>query len=188
LLDRRADSRIGAAAADRAGHGGVDIGIVRLWRGSQQSCSAHNLTGLAISTLHYLQIQPRVLYFRPCRRLADSLDRHDLFPGDRNHRHDARSNRLTVDMHRADAALGNATAELRAGQTQNIPKNPEQWHVLRHIDFTILPIDVQYENDQDATSYRRIPKTQRTTSTVNGTPSSQRMNPFPMMASPFLIY
>ena len=43
------------------------------------------------------------------------------------------------------------------------------------------------EDDQDATSYRRIPKTQRTTSTVNGTPSSQRMNPFPMMASPFLF-
>jgi hypothetical protein len=80
-----------------------------------------------------------------------------------------------------------AAAELRDGQTQNIPKDAEQWHVLRHIDFTILPIDVQYEHNQDVTSYRRIPKTQRTTSTVNGTPSSQRMNPFPMMASPFLF-
>src|SRR5580765_1066352 len=31
--------------------------------------------------------------------------------------------------------------------------------------------------------YRRIPKAQRTTINVNGTPSSQRMNPFPMMPS-----
>jgi len=37
-----------------------------------------------------------------------------------------------------------------------------------------------------APSYRRIPKNQRTTSNVNGTPSSQRINPFPMMESPFL--
>jgi len=37
-----------------------------------------------------------------------------------------------------------------------------------------------------APSYRRTPKNQRTTSKVNGTPSSQRINPFPMLASPFL--
>ena len=35
-------------------------------------------------------------------------------------------------------------------------------------------------------AYRRIPTTQRTRSTVNGTPSNQRMNAFPMMA-PFLF-
>src|SRR6185295_3063128 len=33
-------------------------------------------------------------------------------------------------------------------------------------------------------SHRRIPTTQRTSSTVNGTPSNQRMNAFPMMAVP----
>jgi hypothetical protein len=46
-----------------------------------------------------------------------------------------------------------------------------------------LPLDPQTFH---APAYRRKPNIQRTRTNVNGTPSSQRMNPFPMMNLPFL--
>ena len=66
-----------------------------------------------------------------------------------------------------------------------------------HISFGLVTISVDIYSaieEQESNgclglerylSYRRIPTTQRTRSKVNGTPSNQRMNAFPIMASLF---
>src|SRR6185312_16523140 len=48
VLDRRADALVGAAAADVAAHGEVDVGVGRLGRLRQEGRRAHDLTGLAV--------------------------------------------------------------------------------------------------------------------------------------------
>src|SRR6516165_5500209 len=83
VLDRSADALIGAASADIARHGGVDVVIRRLRRVLQQRRRRHDLAGLAVAALHHLQLQPRLLQGRALRRLADRLDRGDRALADR---------------------------------------------------------------------------------------------------------
>src|ERR1700726_378442 len=42
-VDCGAEALVGAAAADIAGHGGIDVGIARLRHGGQQRCGRHDL-------------------------------------------------------------------------------------------------------------------------------------------------
>src|SRR5712691_2951745 len=51
-VDCGADALIGAAAADVAGHRGIDVGIARLRRGGEQRRGRHDLPRLAIAALH----------------------------------------------------------------------------------------------------------------------------------------
>src|SRR5450830_673779 len=53
-LDRGADTSIGTAATDIAGHGIVDIGIGRLRRSVQQRGGGHHLTGLTVAALDHV--------------------------------------------------------------------------------------------------------------------------------------
>src|SRR3712207_7668890 len=45
---------------------------------------------------------------------------------------------LSVHMNRACPALGNAAAELGAGQTDDVAQDPKQRHVRRDIDAPVL--------------------------------------------------
>src|SRR5262245_23415677 len=74
LLDRGADARIGPAAADVAGHRTVDVRIARLGRGSEQRACGHDLAGLAVPALRYVQFQPGRLDFLAGGRDADGFD------------------------------------------------------------------------------------------------------------------
>src|SRR5688572_27047680 len=51
VFDGGAYPRIGAAAADVAGHGGVDVGVTGLAIGLEQRGGAHDLAALAIAAL-----------------------------------------------------------------------------------------------------------------------------------------
>src|SRR6516225_2049395 len=104
VLDRSADALIGAASADIARHGGVDVVIRRLRRVLQQRRRRHDLAGLAVAAPHHLQLQPRLLQGRALRRLADRLDRGDRALADAVDRGDAGPRRRAVDMHGAGAA------------------------------------------------------------------------------------
>src|SRR5262252_2591791 len=76
-LDRLADADIGAAAADVACHGSVDVRIIRVRRVSEQRRRRHDLTRLAIAALDDFQIQPGLLDRSSGTRSADALDRGD---------------------------------------------------------------------------------------------------------------
>src|SRR6516164_1956830 len=100
-LDRLADADIGAAAADVACHGSVDVRIIRVWRVSEQSRRRHDLTRLAIAALDDFQIQPSFLNLCARRRRADAFDRGDGAIADRTDRQETRAYWFTVEMHRA---------------------------------------------------------------------------------------
>src|SRR5205807_8903595 len=55
VLDRGANAQIGAAAADVAGHGRVDIGIAGMLIVGQQRGRGHDLSRLAVAALDDLQ-------------------------------------------------------------------------------------------------------------------------------------
>ena len=59
-------------------------------------------------------------------RCPERFDRRDVLPGDAARRRDAGSRRLVVDQHRAGAALPEATAGLRAGETNGVTNRVEQ--------------------------------------------------------------
>src|SRR5262252_10365762 len=74
FLDRGANTRIGAAAADVARHRAVDIRIARLWLGCEQRTCRHDLAGLAVATLRYVQRKPGRLDFLARGRVPNGFD------------------------------------------------------------------------------------------------------------------
>src|SRR5579872_1164817 len=57
-VDGAADAWVSAAAAQHARHRQIDIFIGRLWSVPQQGCGRHDLPGLAIPTLSYVERVP----------------------------------------------------------------------------------------------------------------------------------
>ena len=76
LFDRGADAVVGAAAADVAGHGRLNVGVSGLGLLLKERGCRHDLARLAVSALRNTQVDPRRLH-----RLAD-LVRADRFDGD----------------------------------------------------------------------------------------------------------
>src|SRR2546428_10925133 len=86
--DRRAvnccpNALIGATSADIAGHRSIDVGIAWFRRAGKQCRCRHDLTGLAITALDDIELEPRLLQRLPYRRLADRFDGRDGFVADR---------------------------------------------------------------------------------------------------------
>src|SRR5262245_44586657 len=67
LLDGCTNARVGAATADVAGHGAVDIGVARLRLCREQRARRHDLAGLAITALNHIEREPGGLDL-PARR------------------------------------------------------------------------------------------------------------------------
>src|SRR5437016_576392 len=88
-LDRRANPLVGAAAADVAGPGLVDIAIGGLRRLGEQAGGLHDLPALAVAALRDVQAAPCRLDALADRRRVDSLDRRDLLAFRRRGRRDA---------------------------------------------------------------------------------------------------
>src|SRR5262245_17867071 len=143
FLDRGPDARIRAAATDVPRHGAIDVRVGRLRLGGKQRARRHDLTRLAIATLGHVQRKPGGLHSLARRRGADPFNGGDPPPCRRRDRQDAGPRRLSVDVDRARATKGGATAELGAGHSQHIPEYPQQWHVVRDIDIVWLSIHIQ---------------------------------------------
>src|SRR6516165_4266023 len=120
MLDPLADTHIRAAAAKIAGHRSVDRGIVGLRVRSEQGGCGHDLPGLAIAALDHLELEPGLLDLRACGSFPDALDGCDSAAADRADRQLAGAHRGAVEMQRACPALGNAAAELGAGQAEHV--------------------------------------------------------------------
>src|SRR5262245_27868364 len=83
--------------------------------------------------LHLVQRSPR----------SEPLDRDDLLAFRGAHRQRARTHRLSVDVHGAGPALGDAAAVLGAGQADILPDRPQKWRVRVYINVMGLSVDGQ---------------------------------------------
>src|SRR5712691_3170452 len=140
-----AEPLVGAATAD-VGEIGVDIGVGRVWIGLEIGRRRHDLAGLAVAALRDLFTQPRLLH----RMLAvgrEPLDGGDLFSFDGTDRHRAGSHGLSVDVHGASAALGDAAAELRSCQSDLLPQDPEKRGIAFDIELMRGPVDIDVDHD-----------------------------------------
>src|SRR5438128_374273 len=85
LLDRGADPSVGAAAADVAGHRGVDVGVGGMRVAREQRGGRHDLARLAVAALRHVERDPRVLHLPAGGGVADRLDGGDRLAGDRTY-------------------------------------------------------------------------------------------------------
>ena len=139
-LDRGADARVGAAAADIAHHRGVDLGVVRMRIGRQQFGRRHDLAGLTITALRHVELHPRRLQSLPHRVRRHALDRGDGGTADGRDRSHAGAHRPAVEMDGASAAQPGAAAELAAFQVEFVPQHPQQRCVAVDVDRPFLTI------------------------------------------------
>jgi hypothetical protein len=129
-MDRDADARIGAAAAD-VGDRGVDVGVARCPVRRQQGCRRHQHAALAIAALRHLVQHPGALQGVRPGGAAERFDRRDALAADRFERRHARADGAAFDEHRAGAAGGDAAAELGSGEAEQFAQGPEQRHLRR---------------------------------------------------------
>src|SRR5579872_508657 len=76
-VDRGADARVGAAAAD-VRHGVVDVGVGRLRVLLEQRRGRHDLARLAVAALRHVVREPRLLHRMALAVARQALDGHDL--------------------------------------------------------------------------------------------------------------
>jgi hypothetical protein len=138
-----ADPPVRAAPADVAGHGPIDVRVARSRRTLQQRTGRHDLARLTIAALHDLEVEPRTLDPRSCIGLADRLDRVMALPSSALTVQDAGASGLAVDVHGARAALPQAAAELRAAHVEHVAQDPQQRHVVRHVNRSQRAVDPQ---------------------------------------------
>ena len=110
--------------------------------GCQKRNRRHDLTRLAIATLHHLKIEPRLLNFPTAARLSDGLDGGDFSVADALHRHHARAGRNPVDMDRARAAQSQAAAKLCPGHTEHIAQDPQQGGIAVDVDDMLSTVNL----------------------------------------------
>src|SRR6266850_6231853 len=146
LLDGSADTRIGAAAADVAGHGAVDVGIARLGVYGEQGARRHDLPRLTVPALRHVEREPGRLDFLAGRRGADGFDGGDALADRGRDRRDARACRLSIDLDSARAAKARAAAELRAGHVQYVAQRPQQRRVFGDVDVAGLAVYVELDH------------------------------------------
>ena len=140
LLDRLADADIGHAAAQIAGHHGVDVLVA--WRREilQQRRRLHDLAGLAVAALRNLKVDPGLLQRMPSLGI-EPFDRRDLRVGDAAHRRDAGARGAPAHMHGAGAAHADAAAEFRAGEADDVTDDPQQRRIVLDVDRDGAAID-----------------------------------------------
>src|SRR6185503_2289167 len=100
-LDRLANALIGAAAADVARHGAVDVLVARRWRLGEQPRRLHHLAALTVPTLGHAEPAPGRLDSAADRRAPDRLDGRDRLTGGGRDRCDAGASRGAIQVHGA---------------------------------------------------------------------------------------
>ena len=79
-MDRASDALIGAAAADVAAHGVIDVRVGRMRVFAEQHSGRHDLARLAVSALRDILLDPRALQ-RMAEVGGETFDGGDFFAG-----------------------------------------------------------------------------------------------------------
>jgi hypothetical protein len=132
-MNGAADSRVGAAAADVAGHRVIDIRVGGLGVLAQEHGGGHDLARLAIAALRNFLLDPGALQ-RMRQILRKALDcGHLLSDGSRDGR-DARAHGFTINMDGASAALRHAATVFGSRELEAFADGPEERHRGIHIN------------------------------------------------------
>src|ERR1700736_4093740 len=115
VVNRRADTDVGRAAAKVAVHGEIDVAVARPLDFLEQSRRGHDLPRLTVSALRHIMGDP-CCFDRVGLATNQSLDGRNLAGDDAGYRHRAGTQWLTIEKNRAGTALRHPTAELGAGQ------------------------------------------------------------------------
>ena len=139
-MDRGADARIGAAAADVGDCAGeLLIGGMRICR--EEGAHRHDHARLAVATLRDLMIDPGLLNGAERAVCGEAFDGGDLRVGDRADGNAAASHGFAIHMNSTSAAGRDAAAVLCAGQAEFITNDPKQWRVGLDVDLVVYAVD-----------------------------------------------
>src|SRR5713226_2665515 len=132
----------GAAAAD-IGDGFVDVLVGRLRLLLEKRSHRHDHSGLAISALRNIVVDPGLLDLVQRAVGGQPFDRGDLFAAGFADQYAAGAHRNAIDMDRASSTLRNAAAVFGAGQPDIFPDRPKQRRI--RLDIHVESFAVYYE-------------------------------------------
>lgn len=145
-MNTAANARVGAASADVAGEGGIDVGIGGLGVGGEEGDGRHDLTGLAVTALRHVFIDPGLLNgVASVVGSGYAFDGGDGLVGDVGDGGDARPDGFAVEVDGAGAAETHAATEFGAGKFGAFANHPQQGH--RGIDVERLGLVVESKID-----------------------------------------
>src|ERR671931_1237494 len=127
-VNRSAYARVGAAATN-VRHCFVDVLVRGIRLFLEKRHGGEDLPALAIAALRHLIVDPRLLHGMQFPALDKPFDPDDAFACRAGNRERARAHRLAIHMHRAGAALRDATAELRTLDIELVPQHPQERHL-----------------------------------------------------------
>ena len=137
-----------AAATDEVFQRILDLRIRRLGIAVDQLGRGQDPAADAIGALRDLLLEPGGLDRVRLLGRPEAGERGDLAAYERGHRRDAGAHRVTVDLHRAGAALTEAAAEARIVELELIAQGVEQRHVgIVDLDRARRAIDGECELD-----------------------------------------
>src|ERR1043166_8524578 len=140
LFDGVANAHVSHAAAQVAGHDGIDVLIGGREKVVDERHRLHDLTRLAVAALRNLKVGPCFLH----RMLVlEPLDGRHLRTGDAGERRYAGARRPAADMDSAGAAHPDAAAELRAGEADDVADHPQEGGVILLVDRHRATIDME---------------------------------------------
>src|SRR5580692_2278019 len=134
LFNGGSNAGVGGAAADVAAHRGVDILVRGLRLLVQQGGGRHNLSRLAVATLHDIERQPRFLHLLTGRGIANGLDGGDLSSANRGKRCNAGADGRAVEVDGATPTQSQAAPELRPFHVQKVAQHPQQRGIPLRVD------------------------------------------------------
>src|SRR4029077_4420153 len=140
-----ANSLIGAAAADIACHGGIDLGIGGLGGLCEQRGRRHDLSRLAIAALGNVELEPRALY-RVAVVGRETLDGGDALATRGAPVRHAGAHRRALEVHGAGTPKCHATAVFCAGEPHDVAQHPQQRHVLIDIEPGVPAVEVECDH------------------------------------------
>jgi hypothetical protein len=140
--------RIGAAAAEIAGHVFADLVIRAGVTLANAGDRRHDLAGRAVAALEGVLFEEGGLHgmqraIRPGKPLHGGDGAAVSLSGKRQ----AGQHALAVDMHGAGAALALVATLLGAGQVETITQGVEQRHTRLDLKVVVMSVDVEMDGD-----------------------------------------
>jgi hypothetical protein len=144
-MDRRANARIGTAAAQIAGHHLIDLLVRWLRDVFKERNGLHDLAGLAIAALRNLVFDP-CLQNRVPVSITQPFDRDYRLPSDVADMRLTGTDSRSVYLDGAGATLRYPAAVLGTCDSKFVAQHPKQGHVGNHINLMLDPIDRELDH------------------------------------------
>jgi hypothetical protein len=133
FVDGLADAQVGAAAAEIAAHGFIDVAVCGYWMFGEQSGSRHDLPGLTVAALRDIDLKPGLLQGVGVIG-REAFERSDVGVGCVGEPGQAGACGVAVKVNGAGATLADAAAILGGVEVEHVADNPEKRSVGGRVD------------------------------------------------------